>query len=70
MTGESVADFNLLDGIAENFNAKKKFKQAIDAVQALNRIKGAGNKSSSEEENIEDEDNEDKADENPVRLQA
>ncbi|CAG8628645.1 8769_t:CDS:2 [Paraglomus occultum] len=66
LTGENKADFNLLDGITENFNARKKFKQAIDAVQALNRIRGAS-KSSSEEEN---EDNEGKADENPVQSQV
>ncbi|CAG8622564.1 3352_t:CDS:2 [Paraglomus brasilianum] len=69
LTGENAADIDLLDGITENFNARKKFKQAIDAVQALNRIKGAS-KSSSEEESNEDENTNVKADEKSVRLQV
>jgi calcium/calmodulin-dependent protein kinase I len=39
MTGRQAKDVDLLDTVRENFNARRTFKSAISAVQAMNRIR-------------------------------
>lgn len=38
-TAKNAKDIDLLSDLVENFNARKTFKRAVDAVQAANRLK-------------------------------
>ncbi|RUS31262.1 hypothetical protein BC938DRAFT_478170, partial [Jimgerdemannia flammicorona] len=41
ISGLTASDYDLLDSVRENFNARKKFRSAVEMVQALNSMKRA-----------------------------
>ncbi|KAI8375417.1 kinase-like domain-containing protein [Choanephora cucurbitarum] len=41
MTEEQTNDIDLLDTVRENFNARRKFRSAISAVKAMNRMRAS-----------------------------
>ncbi|OZJ05277.1 hypothetical protein BZG36_01936 [Bifiguratus adelaidae] len=41
LTGKTAKDVDLLDNVRENFNAKRKFRSAVQSVQALRRFRTA-----------------------------
>ncbi|KAI8074091.1 kinase-like domain-containing protein [Gongronella butleri] len=43
MTGKDALDVDILDTVRENFNARRKFKSAIRAVKAMNRLRSGSN---------------------------
>ncbi|CAJ0834243.1 17162_t:CDS:10 [Entrophospora sp. SA101] len=43
LTGRSASDVNLFGDIMKNFNARKKFREAVEAIKAENRLKKANN---------------------------
>ncbi|ORX62798.1 Pkinase-domain-containing protein [Hesseltinella vesiculosa] len=43
MTGNDAMDVDILDTVRENFNARHKFKSAVRAVRAMNRLRSTSN---------------------------
>lgn len=41
MTGKDALDVDILDTVRDNFNARRKFKSAVRAVKAMNRMRSA-----------------------------
>lgn len=41
MTGNDALDVDILDTVRTNFNARSKFKSAVRAVKAMNRMRSA-----------------------------
>ncbi|KAL1922348.1 uncharacterized protein VTP21DRAFT_9887 [Calcarisporiella thermophila] len=50
LTGKTASEVDLLDQVRENFNAKRTFRRAVEAVQAANRLKMVAAKSSAKED--------------------
>ncbi|RCI03121.1 hypothetical protein CU098_012728, partial [Rhizopus stolonifer] len=48
MTGQQATDIDLLDTVRDNFNARRKFRSAVSAVKAINRMR-AGSVSTKQE---------------------
>ncbi|KAI8096632.1 kinase-like domain-containing protein [Halteromyces radiatus] len=53
MTGNEALDVDILDTVRENFNAKRKFKSAVRAVKAMNRMR-SGSTSTSTSNGVKD----------------
>ncbi|CAO3587650.1 unnamed protein product [Absidia cylindrospora] len=47
MTGKDALDVDILDTVRDNFNARRKFKSAVRAVKAMNRMRSSSSSNGS-----------------------